>query len=139
MRIADLISLCFLLFIEPPFFFAFRMESFATRKSLSSSGRYNNNKTRHLAMSTTNSHRLNDQGDTDSTSSDDLKPQLLVSLRDRLVKNGGGYSSSECPLAKLVLASQSPRRREILDMMGLASLYDVEPSPLDESQLQSGK
>jgi septum formation protein len=35
------------------------------------------------------------------------------------------------------LASQSPRRREILDMMGLVNLYKVEPSPLDESQLQT--
>ena len=37
---------------------------------------------------------------------------------------------------ELVLASQSPRRREILDMMGLSSRYRVQPSPLDESKLQ---
>jgi septum formation protein len=37
---------------------------------------------------------------------------------------------------KLILASQSPRRREILDMMGLAGRYTVQPSPLDEEALQ---
>lgn len=36
----------------------------------------------------------------------------------------------------LILASQSPRRREILDMMGLAGLYTTIPSPLDEAALQ---
>lgn len=38
---------------------------------------------------------------------------------------------------KLVLASQSPRRREILDMMGLEGKYDTIPSPLDELSLQN--
>lgn len=38
--------------------------------------------------------------------------------------------------ARLVLASQSPRRREILDMMMLGGRYTVETSPLDESNLQ---
>lgn len=37
---------------------------------------------------------------------------------------------------KLILASQSPRRREILDMMGLGGKYIATPSPLDESSLQ---
>ena len=37
---------------------------------------------------------------------------------------------------KLILASQSPRRREILDMMGLGGKYTACPSPLDESSLQ---
>ena len=37
---------------------------------------------------------------------------------------------------RLILASQSPRRREILDMMGLVGKYTVCPSPLDESSLQ---
>ena len=36
----------------------------------------------------------------------------------------------------LILASNSPRRREILDMMGLAGLYETIPSPLDETALQ---
>lgn len=38
--------------------------------------------------------------------------------------------------AKLVLASQSPRRREILDMMMLKGKYTVETPPLDEGQVQ---
>lgn len=37
---------------------------------------------------------------------------------------------------RLILASQSPRRREILDMMGLKDRYITNPSPLDESKLQ---
>ena len=37
----------------------------------------------------------------------------------------------------MVLASQSPRRREILDMMGLAGLYETIPSPLNETALQT--
>jgi septum formation protein len=37
---------------------------------------------------------------------------------------------------RLILASQSPRRREILDMMGLKEKYTVNPSPLDEGKLQ---
>jgi septum formation protein len=37
---------------------------------------------------------------------------------------------------QVILASQSPRRREILDMMGLKGKYIVCPSPLDESLLQ---
>lgn len=36
----------------------------------------------------------------------------------------------------LILASQSPRRREILDMMGLQGRYFVKVSPLDEASLQ---
>ena len=56
-------------------------------------------------------------------------PTLLLSLREKL-------GISEDSLAHLVLASQSPRRREILDMMGLANKYTVEPSPLDETNLQ---
>lgn len=37
---------------------------------------------------------------------------------------------------RLVLASQSPRRVEILEMMGLKGKFDVSPSPLDETALQ---
>ncbi len=37
---------------------------------------------------------------------------------------------------RLILASQSPRRVEILEMMGLKGKFDVVPSPLDESALQ---
>ena len=38
--------------------------------------------------------------------------------------------------ARLVLASQSPRRREILDMMMLKEKYTVETPPLDEGKAQ---
>jgi septum formation protein len=51
---------------------------------------------------------------------------LVISLRENFI-------SKEIAL---VLASQSPRRREILDMMGLADLYETIPSPLDETSLQ---
>lgn len=57
--------------------------------------------------------------------------RLLVSLRDELLGKEGGVT--------LFLASQSPRRREILGMMGLTEgiHFAVEPSPLDESSLQA--
>lgn len=41
--------------------------------------------------------------------------------------------ASKC---KLVLASQSPRRREILDMIGLSGQYLVKPSPFDENEIR---
>lgn len=53
--------------------------------------------------------------------------RLLVSQMKHLGEAGS---------IRLILASQSPRRREILDMMGLAGRYDATPSPLDESALQ---
>jgi len=37
---------------------------------------------------------------------------------------------------RLVLASQSPRRSEILEMMGLTGRFTASPSPLDEEKLQ---
>ena len=51
---------------------------------------------------------------------------LILSLREHLGNDK----------IRLILASQSPRRREILDMMGLNGLFDVRPSPLDETELQ---
>jgi septum formation protein len=54
--------------------------------------------------------------------------QLLVSMQDYL---GPGNDK-----IGLLLASQSPRRKEILDMMGLAGLFEAVPSPLDETALQ---
>lgn len=44
--------------------------------------------------------------------------------------------SSQLRHRKLILASQSPRRREILEMMGLKGLFEATPSPLDETKLQ---
>ena len=57
---------------------------------------------------------------------------LLVSLREQLDCDPKNAKT------KLILASQSPRRREILGMMGLSEdkEYIVEVSPLDESKLQ---
>jgi len=59
------------------------------------------------------------------------RKKLLVSLSNEL-------SCDDHNKPKLILASQSPRRREILDMMGLRENkhYVVQPSPLDESSLQ---
>ena len=60
------------------------------------------------------------------------RKQLLVSLGNNLSCNDDDNKP------KLILASQSPRRREILTMMGLCENkhYTVEYSPLDESILQ---
>jgi septum formation protein len=60
------------------------------------------------------------------------RKQLLVSLGDNL------SCDDDDNKPKLILASQSPRRREILTMMGLCENkhYTVEYSPLDESILQ---
>lgn len=46
-------------------------------------------------------------------------------------------SSPAATSLNLILASASPRRREILDMMGLSDRYTVQPSPLDERALQA--
>jgi len=67
--------------------------------------------------------------------------QLVVSLRDHLLGMNDETAKSDDDRASqkkihLILASQSPRRREILDMMGLQNRYRVTPSPLDESLLQ---
>lgn len=48
----------------------------------------------------------------------------------------GSADSANAQKVRLVLASQSPRRREILDMMGLKGKFETTPSPLDESALQ---
>lgn len=61
---------------------------------------------------------------------------LVISLRNHLLpvdslKRGTGDSQK----IRLILASQSPRRREILDMMGLQNLFETIPSPLDEDSL----
>lgn len=63
---------------------------------------------------------------------------LVLSYRQYLMGNDEDKNSSSNPTAniQLILASQSPRRREILDMMGLVGKYQHEPSPLDESALQ---
>lgn len=64
-------------------------------------------------------------------SSVSAEPKLLVSHFHQI-------SSTSGPDAKirLVLASQSPRRTEILQMMGLGGRFTATPSPLDEEKLQ---
>lgn len=49
-------------------------------------------------------------------------------------KSSSSSSSSSQNCVRLILASQSPRRSEILQMMGLK--FDVMVSPLDESKIQ---
>ena len=76
-----------------------------------------------------------------SSSSSDGSLLLSTMHRIALVDNNDddgaqSSSSSSSKLIKLVLASQSPRRREILDMIGLSNRYIVQPSPLDEEKLQ---
>ena len=70
-----------------------------------------------------------------SMSEDDVAAQgLLVSCIDKLgMVTGDGDKSKPV----ILLASQSPRRREILDMMGLENRYYAQPSPLDEEALQA--
>jgi len=72
-----------------------------------------------------------DDGDGVSGSQCQQSGSLLVSNMDRI-----GLSTDASSNLRLLLASQSPRRREILDMMGLAGRYTAEPSPLDEEKLQ---
>ena len=67
---------------------------------------------------------------TDDINNDSSPELLLVSLRDKLTTDNADAKF------RLVLASQSPRRREILDMMGLAGRYSTSIPPLNESSLQ---
>lgn len=67
----------------------------------------------------------------ESPTTDTEEPtSLLVSNMHQLGSDGDDK-------IRLILASQSPRRREILDMLGLANRYTATPSPLDESALQT--
>lgn len=67
---------------------------------------------------------------------------LLFTLRDKLLAStddntaGGGNNNEDEIRVRLVLASQSPRRSEILAMMGLGGRFEAIPSPLDETALQ---
>jgi septum formation protein len=65
-------------------------------------------------------------------------PHLVLSVRDHMsdFSTGRGDGNYECDKIRLILASQSPRRREILDMMGLRGKFEARPSPLDEAALQ---
>ena len=81
-----------------------------------------------LPLSTRASHSLSfTKMTSDSASSSSSEGNLLLSKFDALSNDGPN---------RLILASQSPRRREILDMMGLSNRYTVTFSPLDEEALQ---
>ena len=69
------------------------------------------------------------------------RPELVLSVKDYLQYNSDSNNDttngdSAPAKIQLVLASASPRRREILDMMGLKGQYLVIPSPLNETQIQ---
>lgn len=72
-----------------------------------------------------------------------LGPELVLSVKDYLQSIGTAkdhqLDDAEGGISKirLVLASQSPRRKEILDMMGLENLYQVIPSPVNEAEIQN--
>ena len=84
----------------------------------------------------TNRHQQIDVTAMSSTRSDDdddgsIGGSLLVSNMHKI-----GLIDDTSSKLRLLLASQSPRRREILDMIGLAGRYTAEPSPLNEEELQ---
>lgn len=88
---------------------------------------------------TTTKLRMSSSQNTAASSS-----HMVLSLRHKLRKFDGSssgrasdHSTVERATHELVLASQSPRRREILDMMGLSQRYRAVPSPLDEIKLQN--
>lgn len=85
-----------------------------------------------LSVSTGNEQTASD------TEGSDMSPSLLIALRDKLLPSvhENGNAPTERSIS-LILASASPRRREILDMMGIGGKYKVQPSPLDESALQT--
>lgn len=70
-----------------------------------------------------------DPADSSSRAVSPVSGMLLVSLREHV--------GSEEGQIRLILASQSPRRREILSMMGLEGRFEAIPSPLDEAALQA--
>lgn len=94
----------------------------------------------------TMSHATLKQGSIDDsvTQLRSQRPELVLSVQDYIQEYNADTNSDKSDVdddatakIKLVLASASPRRREILDMMGLQNRYVVIPSPLDETQLQN--
>jgi septum formation protein len=83
----------------------------------------------HCKMAATNT-------DTSSSSSPLVSPQGSSSLVLSLSHHLGPCHDTTCADIHLILASQSPRRQEILDMMGLQGKFTTTPSPLDETALQ---
>ncbi|GKY94272.1 hypothetical protein MPSEU_000393000 [Mayamaea pseudoterrestris] len=61
---------------------------------------------------------------------------LIISLQKYFRHVDKLHETENLGNVRLILASQSPRRREILDMMGLQGRFEAIPSPLDETALQ---
>eukprot|EP00535_Pseudo-nitzschia_heimii_P009349 CAMPEP_0197179050 /NCGR_PEP_ID=MMETSP1423-20130617/4125_1 /TAXON_ID=476441 /ORGANISM="Pseudo-nitzschia heimii, Strain UNC1101" /LENGTH=334 /DNA_ID=CAMNT_0042628899 /DNA_START=151 /DNA_END=1155 /DNA_ORIENTATION=- len=110
-------------------------ESFSSRPSFSSRSSSSSSSI-PMAVSSSSSSPPPPSGKEESPSSPE---PLLVSLRDLLGIASDDDDDDDDGKVELVLASASPRRREILGMMGLAEgvHFSVEPSPLDESKLQA--
>lgn len=86
---------------------------------------------RPLAMRRNNNTQNEAIGKNSNTENE--HPPLVLTLRSHL--KHAKEETNEKNAIQLILASQSPRRREILDMMGLGDRYIVQVSPLDEESL----
>jgi septum formation protein len=87
-------------------------------------------------MSTTEQQPDSAVSTTNGSNTTDTK--LVISLRQYLSTNDDDNDEtilSNTNKVSLILASQSPRRKEILDMMGLSNHYKVIVSPLNESSV----
>lgn len=85
----------------------------------------------HPSKSTTSQYYTSMSMMSASKSDGEGSSNLLVSSFHQISRT----SDPEAKL-RLILASQSPRRTEILEMMGLAGRFTASPSPLDEEMLQ---
>ena len=76
-----------------------------------------------------------------SSGSKSSSTDLVISVLDQLLPQPTTCTDSKEKNNKnkilLILASQSPRRREILNMMGLRGRYSTIPSPLNETMVQA--
>eukprot|EP00532_Pseudo-nitzschia_australis_P005834 CAMPEP_0168172540 /NCGR_PEP_ID=MMETSP0139_2-20121125/5326_1 /TAXON_ID=44445 /ORGANISM="Pseudo-nitzschia australis, Strain 10249 10 AB" /LENGTH=165 /DNA_ID=CAMNT_0008090233 /DNA_START=69 /DNA_END=566 /DNA_ORIENTATION=- len=74
-----------------------------------------------------------------TTKNEQQRQQLQVSLGGQLDCSNKNNNHIDKPKPRRILASQSPRRRKILAMMGLTEGQEflMKPSPLDKSKLQA--
>ena len=84
-----------------------------------------------LKMTTTTN-----KNDNDNDIDIDIDINTNSNINDRRLLLSSTYFQTNKERSHLILASQSPRRAEILDMMGLKNQYIATPSPLNESKLQ---
>lgn len=87
-------------------------------------------------MSGTSAADVNGSRTTASTENKDSTLHHILSYVPYLRQTGDDVTGSDVGRVQLILASQSPRRREILDMMGLQRRFQVIPSPLKEEEVQ---